>query len=197
MAKTDVGKMVTVTYAIFTIPLMMAVLSLCANAIKYSLQLLIVAVEKRILRRNQQKILHFHPKCLILESVTLIICILLHASIYTNMKILTDSRYIETVYSVFIMTSTIGFGDFEYDTKKLQHDSDLEKLVFALSDLLFKFINLALLGSFFSTFSEFQLKLGSRKRCKNKKKYEKGACKGDREVTEEIEINKENKQSKP
>ncbi|XP_066926467.1 uncharacterized protein [Clytia hemisphaerica] len=89
--------------------------------------------------------------------------------VYTEMRILTDSRYIETIYSVFIMTSTIGFGDFEYDTMKLQYDGNLEKVVFATSDLFFKFINLALVGSFFSTFSEFQLNMSSRKRC------EKGA----------------------
>uniref|UniRef100_A0A7M5XA44 Potassium channel domain-containing protein n=2 Tax=Clytia hemisphaerica TaxID=252671 RepID=A0A7M5XA44_9CNID len=39
VAKTDLGKIMTIIYAIFTVPLTMAALSLCVSVIKYSTQL--------------------------------------------------------------------------------------------------------------------------------------------------------------
>ena len=71
---------------------------------------------------------------------------------------LTESRFTESFYSVFITSSTIGFGDFEYNLIDIAKKSELTKAFFQTFDLLLKYFNLAMVASVFSTMSQFQWK---------------------------------------
>lgn len=156
MTKTDVGKMATVVFAIFTIPLTIRILNLISGIVKYCIELIIVLIERKLLKRNT--INHFKVKCFLIEILVCGGLLTLQATLFMAYGYLTDSRFTESFYSVFITSSTIGFGDFDYNLLDIAKRSELTKTLFQTFDLLLKYFNLAMVASVFSTMSEFQWK---------------------------------------
>jgi len=159
--------MVTVVFAIFVIPHTIMTFEICGKVIENLLQLFIVSIERRILSRKA--ITHFFVKTLISESFLTVLTLVLHAAIYTKMKILKDHRFVETFYFVFVTTSTIGFGDFEYNYQQILRREDILKVIFGTSNLIFSYVNLSLLTLLFSKFSVIYMTLSSKCKWRNRR----------------------------
>ena len=156
VTKTDIGKMATIVFAIFTIPLTIRILNIISGVVKCCIQLIIVLIERKLLKRD--KINQFKAKCFLIEILVCGCLLTLQAGLFVIYGYLTESRFTESFYSVFITSSTIGFGDFEYNLIDIAKKSELTKAFFQTFDLLLKYFNLAMVASVFSTMSQFQWK---------------------------------------
>ena len=151
--------MATIVFASITIPITIATLTSLANIIKACIKLWVMCLELCLFkcrRKETRNIRNFERKCFALETLVTVLSITLQAAIFTWQEYLTDSRFTETLYSVFITASTIGFGDFSYNEEVLRKKHVLVKTVLAIVNLVLKYLNLAMVASVFTTLSEFK-----------------------------------------
>ena len=121
---------------------------------------MVVVFERNLLKRKS--ISRLKRKCFILEILVTVVLLTSQAALFAVYRYLTDSRFIESFYSVFVNSSTIGFGDFKYNTEEIGKKSDVIKTMFQMSDLVLKYLNLAMLASVFTALSEFKWKESGR-----------------------------------
>uniref|UniRef100_A0A7M5U2V6 Potassium channel domain-containing protein n=2 Tax=Clytia hemisphaerica TaxID=252671 RepID=A0A7M5U2V6_9CNID len=127
VAKSDLGKFLTIIYAMFAIPITTASVVFLGRFITAVIKYLIIFFESRVLKRD--KITKFQRKVIFIEVLLNIILVLILSLLYKK-TILQHQGFLESVYYVLITISTIGFGDVTWDFEYVNNLTQWELLFF-------------------------------------------------------------------
>ena len=105
---TDGGKLFTIFFALFGIPIAILVLSTVGEEILNCQKYIIRKIETEWLKK--QEVSYLEVKCL-LTSFTTIVFIILAVAIF-SFKHQKDWTFLDSLYCWFITFTTVGFGDF-------------------------------------------------------------------------------------
>ncbi|XP_066911149.1 potassium channel subfamily K member 4-like [Clytia hemisphaerica] len=147
VAKSDMGKFLTIIYAIFAIPITTASVVFCGRFITAVIKYLIIFFESRVLKRN--KIVKFRSK-IIFAEIILNLASITALSLFYHFTLLRKKPFFDSVYFVFISLSTIGFGDVTLDLDTIS-ESTLILFLSVLLDWLLFYIGFSSLASLIST----------------------------------------------
>ncbi|XP_057302919.1 open rectifier potassium channel protein 1-like [Hydractinia symbiolongicarpus] len=112
---TDIGKFLTIAYAIPGIAIAVTAYAYVGRLINVLTQFSIVYVQLKIC--GKARVTRLLLKVLLFQTIITVVVILLFASM-VSLKQTENLRYIDAVYFAFISFTTIGFGDFNYDFGK-------------------------------------------------------------------------------
>ena len=111
--KSDLGKFITILYAIPSIGVTMQMLVNAGKIMNNITQLGIVFVEKKVLKRSRLSNASIKTFCgQVLFATTLWFVL----AAINSMEKAQGQRFRDSVYFIFISLATIGFGDFYFDT---------------------------------------------------------------------------------
>lgn len=110
---TQTGRLLSVFYALFGIPLFLVVLKDGGEIINKHFTKAVITVEKFLFRTEQPQ--NVKGKVLCVFAFAMLLCILaLAARVYTYPKYGNPS-YIDALYVLFITFTTVGFGDITFE----------------------------------------------------------------------------------
>ncbi|XP_066911098.1 potassium channel subfamily K member 9-like [Clytia hemisphaerica] len=146
--KSELGKVLTIVYAIVGIPIATGSVVFCGRFITAIIKYLIIFFESKVLKRDE--IVKFKPKVIIIQVVLAIKFILLLALFYkkTGLKHLS---FFNSFYFTFISISTIGFGDIKYNFREYLDYTPLERTISDLVLYMLFYISFSLLASIISS----------------------------------------------
>ena len=125
VCRSVLGKIVTMLFAVIAIPLTTSGLYMTSKQVNYLIQYIVLSVEHKILHRD--KVVAFTRKTVLIQF--LILAISFTAQCHLDRSFIVgpdgepDNDPLNNFYFHFIMTTTIGFGDFNYDYKKFFSES--------------------------------------------------------------------------
>lgn len=109
---TDSGKIFTIFYVIFGIPLALAMLSAASNLFtKYILKLLSF-IELKLVKHD--KVDYQHLKCFLMASLFVVILAVLFAYC-TTLEMFEHLKFIDGIYFAVITLTNVGLGDFSFN----------------------------------------------------------------------------------
>ena len=150
ITRSDIGKLLTIIYAIPTITLSTITYIYCGQMVKNAVKLFILYVEIQFLKRNEVKKLAL--KTVGLQLVLCIIIILMFAWFFT----IADSmslNFLDSFYFVMVTLLTIGFGDIVVDLQHLV----THPYIFIIGDIIFIF-GLGILASLITSLADLRNK---------------------------------------
>ncbi|XP_066923715.1 TWiK family of potassium channels protein 7-like [Clytia hemisphaerica] len=112
VAKSTLGRGLTILIAIFGIPMASATVLFCGKAINNTIKYLIVCFENTCLKRG--KIVWFKRKVATIQFLITILTFCLY-SLYYHLTMFNNRSFFEAFYFVCISMLTIGFGDISPD----------------------------------------------------------------------------------
>jgi len=111
--KTQTGRLLSVFYALFGIPLFLVVLKDGGELINKHITKAVITVEKNLFRTEQPQ--NVKGKVLSVFAFAIVLCILtLAAKAYTFPKY-GNPTYIDALYVLFMTFTTVGFGDITFE----------------------------------------------------------------------------------
>ncbi|KAL9955953.1 hypothetical protein ACROYT_G037360 [Oculina patagonica] len=109
---TQAGRLLSVFYALFGIPLFLLVLKGGGELLNNLITKAVIAVEKRFFKREQPQ--NIKVKVLCVFALGMVLCILLVAvKVYMFPKY-GNPTYIDSLYVLFMTFATVGFGDITF-----------------------------------------------------------------------------------
>ena len=147
VARSDVGKALTIIYAMIFIPITTASVVFCGRFITAAIKYLIIFFESKVLKRD--KIVKFRVK-IILAQTLLNLASVTALSVFYYRTLLRNKSFFDSVYFVFITLSTIGFGDINLDLHFLSN-STLTIFFSILLEWVLFYIGFSSLASLIST----------------------------------------------
>ena len=110
---TQTGRLLSVFYALFGIPLFLVVLKDGGEIINKHITKAVIKVEKNLFRTEQPQ--NVKGKVLCVFAFAMVLCILaLAARVYTFPNY-GNPTYIDALYVLFITFTTVGFGDITFE----------------------------------------------------------------------------------
>ena len=110
---TQIGRLLSVFYALFGIPLFLVVLKDGGEMINKHITKAVIKVEKTLFRTEQPQ--NVKGKVLCVFAFAMVLCILaLAAKVYTFPNY-GNPTYIDALYVLFITFTTVGFGDITFE----------------------------------------------------------------------------------
>lgn len=110
---TQTGRLLSVFYALFGIPLFLVVLKDGGEIINKHITKAVITVEKSLFGTEQPQ--NVKGKVLCIFAFAMVLCILaLAAKVYTYPKY-GNPTYIDALYVLFITFTTVGFGDITFE----------------------------------------------------------------------------------
>ncbi|XP_066923609.1 potassium channel subfamily K member 9-like [Clytia hemisphaerica] len=164
VAKSTLGRALTIVMAIIGIPMASANVLFCGKAINNTIKYLIVCFENACLKR--QKIVWLKRKVAAVQIYLTISTILLH-SVFYKMTTLQESSFFEIIYYVCVTMLTIGFGDVYPDTTYLYQLSMVQLVIFTSLDVAFFYWTFSLLGSIIDFIRSLETDLGTKENKKD------------------------------
>ena len=111
--KTQTGRLLSVFYALFGIPLFLVVLKDGGEIINKHISKAVITVEKNLFRTEQPQ--NVKGKVLCVFAFAMMLCILgLAAKVYALPKY-GNPTYIDALYVLFMTFTTVGFGDITFE----------------------------------------------------------------------------------
>lgn len=111
--KTQTGRLLSVFYALFGIPLFLVVLKDGGELINKYITKAVITVEKNLFRTEQPQ--NVRGKVLCVFAFAIVLCILaLAAKVYTFPEY-GNPTYIDALYVLFMTFTTVGFGDITFE----------------------------------------------------------------------------------
>ena len=147
VAHSDAGKLATMIYAIPGIAIAVTTYTYAGHALCVLSKILIVFIERKVMKHN--KIKQCDIKVFIIQVILCLTMMLIQAAIHSR-EDMQNIRYFDSIYTMFITLTTIGFGDFSHDI-----DTHMVKNVwymFIIDSLLF-LIGLATTASIITSIS--------------------------------------------
>ena len=140
--RTDAGKIMTILYASFGIPICLMTLAAAGDLIKCAIEKSLIYIEVRRLKREH--VANMHRKVLIATTLVFLLELLLGAAATYG---LYGWTYVDAVYSWFVTFSTIGFGDLVPHVGQDRHFNTSS----VIGSLLFQLLALGTLASIINT----------------------------------------------
>lgn len=109
---TQTGRLLSVFYALFGIPLFLLVLKGGGELINKLITKAVIIVEKSFLRKEQPR--NIKGKVLCVFAVSMVLCIVLAAVKVYKFPKNGNPTYIDSLYVLFMTFATVGFGDITF-----------------------------------------------------------------------------------
>ncbi|XP_066920667.1 potassium channel subfamily K member 9-like [Clytia hemisphaerica] len=148
--KSTPGRALTILFALCGIPIATVTTMACGKTIDGCIKYLIIGFEEKILKRKQ--IVWFKRKVALVEVSTTMTLILLSA-LYKKTEGFHRETYFDCVYYIFIMMTTIGFGDMQPDPKhriERLEDSHISLFIDVLFDIFLFIVTFSMMAAFIS-----------------------------------------------
>ena len=139
--------MVTILYALISIPCTSATLIYCGRLIVGIIKLIVVTFEGKLLKRK--RIHYFQRKFIGLQLLATVGSVMLFAY-YHNSIVAPSQSFSTSLYFVFITVSTIGFGDIVPGQSHYASSTLLEVAMTALLEFNMIFTSMALVAAMIS-----------------------------------------------
>ena len=127
VAKSVLGKALTIIYAVIFIPITTASVVFCGRFTTAVIKYFIISFESRLLK--QDKVTRFERKIIAIQ-VALNIKFILLTSMFFHKTLLEHLTIFDSFYFIFISISTIGFGDIVYDIEGLTKLDALKQSIY-------------------------------------------------------------------
>ena len=109
VTKSTLGRMLTILYALISIPCTSATLIYCGRLIVGIIKFLVVTFEGKLLKRK--RIHYFQRKFITLQLLATVGSVMLFAYYHNSIVMSDDQNFLTSLYFAFVTVSTIGFGD--------------------------------------------------------------------------------------
>ena len=131
-------------YSICFIPLNAVELFFTGRLITNLFKFVVLKSEEFFMRRKKVK--WIQRKILVIQIISLVIIILLHAW-FLNATIMNNDSFMTCIYFVYITLSTIGFGDISFDVNYLISLDAIGQLFMGMADPILFYLGFSMLAA--------------------------------------------------
>ena len=159
--KSFLGKLLTMIYAIFAIPLSTATIIFCGRVIMDAFKLTIIIFEQRVLKR--QEIIYFKRKIIFFQVLFTCFVFSFYTWFFRWITGYDKLSFFDSFYFTFTTVSTIGFGDILVTPDYIQLEMWIQIIINLAVYVLF-FATISMVSSLISAITDLQTELSFKKR---------------------------------